>query len=196
MGAFDSNIATYSMNAGNPTTGSSGAGAAPSVNTGGTAGQAQQAAGIGAIGSVITGLASAYAQWNAGQMAVKTMTFNAKLQDIQARLILHAAKLNANRQRQQGAAFVKSQRAKYAKAGVSSEGSPITVMIDTMANIEYDALLTEINANMSANDKYLTGSAMIAKGDQLAGEATVRAGETLLTKTVDAASRYYNPKGN
>ena len=150
---------------------------------------------IGVFGSVVSGIASIYSNYIQGQMAASAFTFNSKLKEIQARMITHTAKINADRQRKAATPFVARQKAKYMKAGVKSEGSPIDVMIDSQANFEYDARMTEVNAMMGAGNKQLEAANYVTKAEFEESQGIQKATQSLLTTTYDVAERYYNPKG-
>lgn len=158
-------------------------------------GQANAVAGASVFASVITSVGNVWASHIRDQMANDTMTFNGKLKEIQGRLMMHSAKLAADRTRKRGVSFVKGQQAKYAALGVSSEGSPVQVMLDTTIQFELDARLTEINGNMGQANKQLESASAKSVGSSYLQEGISRAGTTLLTTTLDVAEKYYNPKG-
>jgi len=151
---------------------------------------------VGVFGTVISGLSSAYSSYVSGQMAADSMTFNAKIKEIQGRMLKHTAKLNADRTRERGVSYVKMQQAKYSKAGVRSEGSPVDVMIDSMANFEYDARITELNAEMGIASKQMEGASLQSKAQFYKEQGIRAAGGTLMDTTMDVVATYYNPKGN
>jgi len=175
----------------NPITGGSTTAATPSTGfEGGGAG-----AYVGVFGSVVNGIANAYTNYVQGEMAARSFTFNAKLKEIQGRMIKHTAKINADRQRKAAIPFMARQKAKYLKAGVKSEGSPINVMIDSVANFEYDARMTEVNAMMGEQNKQMEAEGYRGKAEFERGMGVNKATQSLLTTTYDVVGRYYNPKG-
>jgi len=95
---------------------------------------------IAMIGMGAGGLLSAYSQIQAGEAAAKMGEYNARLLEYQAGVSRETAAYEEKRLRRGAERFKGKQRALYAKAGVTFEGSPLLVLADTAAEAEMDAL--------------------------------------------------------
>lgn len=117
-----------------------------------------------------------------GSYAMQAAAYNA-----QGQAVAEAAKFNAATQRMQGAAAerqirtesgrqIRSIRARIAKSGVTFEGTPTTVLAESAANAEIDAL----NARWTAQRK-----ASITEFEGRSGQqaARLQAGVSLLKGT-------------
>jgi len=71
---------------------------------------------------------------------------NAGLLELDAEWVLIDAEYQAKRLSEKGDKVVGSQVAKYAKAGVTFEGSPMKVRLETEKNIRMDIMTTRYNA--------------------------------------------------
>lgn len=77
--------------------------------------------------------------------------FNSLLSEQGAQLEEQSNQLNLFRIRREAKKTYGTQRALYARAGVSSAGSPLEVMADTAANYELDAQVTNYNSKVQQN---------------------------------------------
>jgi hypothetical protein len=82
----------------------------------------------------------------------KAYDLNAGLLDMSADGVIAAGDRQAENIEEQGAKFVSYQRALYAKSGVTMEGSPMDVLVDTERTIRLDILSTKLNAAQKSND--------------------------------------------
>jgi hypothetical protein len=89
--------------------------------------------------------AQSAADWNAQQAdanaieAASVAEYNARLMENQALQTDMDARENIRRQRVEAKRYQATQRARFAKAGVTEEGSPLEVMAETAALLEMDA---------------------------------------------------------
>lgn len=86
------------------------------------------------------GLMSAYSQLQAGKAAADVADYNAQVLEYQAGVSRETAAYEEKRLRRAAERIKSTQRARYAKAGVTFEGSPLAVLADTAAEAEMDAL--------------------------------------------------------
>ena len=104
-------------------------------------------AAITAMGATATGLQIA-GQYQAGKSAEAQAEsqaawheYSAQLAEREARETQEAAAYEEEKQRKAGVRLKATQRARYAKAGVGFEGSPLEVMEQTAYELEMDVLL-------------------------------------------------------
>lgn len=110
----------------------------------------------------------------------------AGLLDIEAGSIVESGKSKAEIMRQQGNAFLARQKAVYAKAGVTFEGSPADTFRQTEKNISRDILTTRLNAAKDANRVR-----MYALQERIAaGQARTRSIQALGQGVLNMASAY------
>jgi len=89
--------------------------------------------------------AQSAADWNAAQAdanaieAASVAEYNARLMENQALQTDMDSRENIRRQRAEAKRYQATQRARFAKAGVTEEGSPLEVMAETAALLEMDA---------------------------------------------------------
>jgi hypothetical protein len=109
--------------------------AAMAVGTGVSVyGQAQAAKTAKKVGEYNAGVADQ----NAAETA-RAAEYNAQLQEQQALQTEMDSRESIRRRRVENARFQSTQRARFAKAGVTEEGSPLAVMAETAALLELDA---------------------------------------------------------
>jgi len=133
---------------------------------------------------------SAYSSYEQGKSRDRLAKYNAAVEQnraIQAQLDARSA---ASAKRREAEKLEKRQRALYAKAGVTTEGTPLEVMIDTATDMELEALEIERSGTTLA-EQHLTQ----AEIDKFTGAAakragTMGAGATLLQGAGQMASSY------
>jgi hypothetical protein len=95
-----------------------------------------------AMTAIGTGV-SAYGQIQQGKSQAAQAEYNAKLAKRNAKSARESAEYEARQKRRGTARLIGRQRALYAKAGVTMEGSPLDVLQETAAQGEMDALMIE-----------------------------------------------------
>ena len=132
-----------------------------------------------------------------GFQASKAEEFNASLMRANAQAIRHAADIDIYRQRKRAKSLHSTQKAKYAKAGVTLEGSPMEVMIDSAAEAELDMAITDYNAKVkmaqaeSAAEQYEKSAKMYKMRGIMGGLNTLlTAGGMDLLKTKETKQNY------
>ena len=151
------------------------------------------AAGLNAVSLFAQALgigAQAYGQYKESKSAAQAEAYNAALARQQADAAGKSAELELWRARKQAEAFLGTQRASYAKAGVRSDfGSPLEVMSDSAGELELDALITQYNIKTQQN-QYLSQAALSdwsAKNFKMM--SMLRPAVTLLTGDGDIATK-------
>lgn len=94
--------------------------------------------------------------------------------EIQSRLAtqqVRAGKLRAEQVREQGGLLIGQQAAKFAHGGVTSEGTPLEVMMRSAQAIEMDAVIAEENAKLGAEITMRQAAGLEAKAGSLRAEA-------------------------
>lgn len=115
-------------------------------------GQAQAAKTAKKVGEYNAGVAeqnAAIAEQNAKQIA-EASEYNAKVLEVQALQGEMDARENIRRKRLENSRYSSAQRARFAKAGVTEEGSPLIVMSETAALLEMDAQEVNRQAQIEA----------------------------------------------
>lgn len=107
--------------------------------------------GIAAMGTAAVGTGMAYygqkqqakTAGAVGEYNARTGEYNAKLAEASALQVELDGRENIRRKRVENQRFQSTQRSRFAKAGVTEEGTPLEVMSETASFLEMDAL--EIN---------------------------------------------------
>jgi len=136
------------------------------------------------------------AQRDAALQEQANLEYNAAIQQNQAVLEEQAAAHQAGIAAEQGRVFKARQRAQYAKAGVTLEGSPLLVLQDTASKIQAD--LDAIYWGGAQKAQYYRSQAglsilqgrSVARGGQISYRASrTRAGTALLSGASSAFSQ-------
>jgi len=143
-----------------------------------------------AILSFAAGGLNAFGQFQAGAEQERIENFNASIAEQEARNVRASEVLNQFQKKKQIAQIMGSQRAAFAKAGVSYTGSPIVLAHESLTNAEMDLSISKHNAELKA--QRLESEARIrgfrAKAAKRAG--TRRAITTLLSAGVKAGTKF------
>lgn len=132
-------------------------------------GAAAIGAGVSAIGTVTQGI-----RMN------KAEQYNADVAEQKGEAIRRSTDFEIARRREDTDSLVSRQRALYAKAGVKFSGSPLTVMVDTIADAEFDNAILDYNAKVGISAAQSEAEHRRASGKAMVGESYVKAGSTLL----------------
>ncbi len=150
---------------------------------------------IAAIGGAVVGtvgvIQSRRAQKSQESAAKASAEFNARAKRDEAARKSAAGRLEADRIRRQRIRLGKSQVAGFAKAGVTSEGTPIDVQIQSAAEEELNAQLAQHNFEIGAS-KSLSQASVFDFRRRTAGTSgtgtALTAGSTLLGGITQAAT--------
>jgi len=104
-----------------------------------------------AILAVGTGL-QIFGQIRQGQQQQQAFEFNAAVNKQKAELIKISGDAKRDRLRRQRISFGKKQEALFAKSGVRPNvGSPLEVLADTAAELEFDIMIEDFNTRIGKN---------------------------------------------
>ena len=106
--------------------------------------------------------------------------YNAGILDQQAEQVMVAAGLQEEEIGQAESEMLGTQKAMYAKSGVTMAGSPTDVALQTATNFEFDKLVTNYNAKVK--ESYLQSEASMSKmyGKEAAEQGIFKMGASLL----------------
>lgn len=151
---------------------------------------------IGVIAAVVGAAAAAagtgVAVYGAQQQAVaaeKAGKYNARLAENQALQAQYAGQVAAREQRARGLRVLGLQRSLTAGAGVTPEGSPLLVMMDTAAQSELDAQNALYTGQVQAESDLARATYARYQGRSASQAAQIGAGATLLQGFGNVAGR-------
>ena len=134
--------------------------------------------GVAAIGSAALSATGAIMQ---GQGMKSAEEYNAQVARQEAQALRVSTDFEIERRREEQKKLVSRQRALYGKAGVRFSGSPLTVMIDTIASSEMDIATLDYNAKIGISQKTSEAAYRRQLGRGYVTESYVKAGTTLLS---------------
>ena len=132
---------------------------------------------ITAIGTVL----QVTQQIKQGQQQQQIFEFNAAVNRQKAFLAGELGKLQKARLRRQRKSFGAKQQAAFAKAGVRLTGSPLQVLADTAAELEFDIMIEDFNTRIAILNANTAADLDIIRGQQARSASFASAGATLLT---------------
>jgi len=127
---------------------------------------------------VATELAGQYQQAQAQRQTAK---YNARVAEMQAEAIRRQGKLQQYRLKRAKRRMLGKQRALYAKAGLSLEGTPLEVLADTAAQYDLDLATSRYNTEVGARSSLYEADYQRYAGKQAYRAGLLGMGETLLT---------------
>ena len=95
--------------------------------------------------------AQAFGQYKQAQSAESTAKYNSAVSMQNAKLIMQSARLEMARARKDKRKFLDLQRVSFLKSGVTSEGTPFDMMVETASEMELDIQTEFFNAQVAAN---------------------------------------------
>ena len=122
--------------------------------------------------------------------------FNAAVHRQRADLIRKRTALDVERQRRRARSFRKKQEALFAKAGVRLTGSPLEVIAESAAELEFDALLTQFEGDIEALNASTSAAIALTRAQQIEQAGFVSAGTTLLTQLTPNFAQTQSPTGS
>lgn len=142
--------------------------------------------GMMAIGG--SSLLSAFSQYQAGEAYEVAGDYNARILEQQAVAARHSAAFEEVKQRREARRLKAAQRARYGKAGVViTEGSPLTVLTETAAEAELDALAIRYAGEVKAKGYEAQAEMSRWEGKQRKKAARLGMGRTILSGVGDIA---------
>lgn len=151
---------------------------------------------IGAVGlitiaaTVISTAVGVYSAYSQGQAQQKAAKYNAKVAQNQAEMARNAAAVREQQHRENVRRLSATQRANAGMSGVTTEGSPLLVMADTLEQAELDAQRIRYGGEVSATGFESQARLSRFQGDQASRAGMIGAGSTLLSGAASAARVY------
>lgn len=124
---------------------------------------------------------SAWAQMEAGKAAEKTGEYNMQVAEADAAAAKESAAYEEKKHRLEAEKLQARQRARYAKAGVKFEGTPLMVMEESQAEAEEEALMIRRGGEVAAQRYISQGRIAKREGKIARRTGNLMAGATLLT---------------
>jgi hypothetical protein len=134
-------------------------------------------------------------QASAASQQRKMGEYQAKVAEKQAIETAQAAEFEAGKERENTRKLLSMQRARYANAGVTFEGSPLLVMEQTAADAELDAQAIVWGGGVRAGGYQSQAGMSLWEGNTLYQAGMIKAGSTLLTGASKAYSSYSGGSG-
>lgn len=141
--------------------------------------------------SVVGAGISAYGSIREGQDQAQASRYNADVARQQATMIEQSGALEAEDKRRQALRLTKRQTALYAASGVTLSGSPLAVMIDSAAEGELDARISEYNTKVGASQARSQAGYDEMQAGMYERGGLYKAGTTLLTAGTNIATNYF-----
>ena len=136
---------------------------------------------VGSVGAVVSADASR-----------KAANYNADVAEANAVAIKNQNEANEKAHREQIKKILSTQRALYGRSGVTMEGSPLLVQMDTVEQGELDALAIRYGGDVAAAKERSMANLYKMQGQQASTMGAINAGTTLLS---GASSAYKTYKG-
>lgn len=122
-----------------------------------------------------------FSQIKQGKQEAQVFEFNAAISRQKVELAVASGRITQERLRKRATSFQKRQVAAFAKAGVRLTGSPLQVLSDTAAELEFDILIEDFNTRVAVLNA-LTGTELeLLRASQATTSSLFNAGSTLLT---------------
>jgi hypothetical protein len=142
------------------------------------------------VATVIAAAVSAYAAYEAGQQQEAMAKYQSKIAKNQAQAAQNAAQVAESNHREQDRRIMAEQRALVGGSGLSTEGAPLFVMLDSAKQAELDAIRLRYGGQLQAGGFLDQAKLFQYEGRQAAQAGELAAGTTLLTGAASAAGGY------
>lgn len=144
---------------------------------------------IAAVATAVAAAGTAYATYEQGKAQAEQYRAEAQQAEVQARAARQAASVRERQSRERTDAIRATARARAEASGVmSSEGSPLLVMMENARQAEYEANLIRYGGEVQARSFEDDSRLLTFRGRQARRSANIAAGATLLTGLAQAAS--------
>ena len=163
---------------------------------GAAAGFSTAAVYVAIASAVATAAASAYAQYQAGQSQANVLKYQATLAANQATAARQAAEVREKQDRERTDRIRATARARAAASGViSTEGSPLMVMLENARQAEYEAQLIRYGGEVQSQFATSEARLRMFQGAEARRTGAIGAGTTLLAGVSNAGGAYYKMYG-
>ena len=149
---------------------------------------------IGAIIGIVAALVSAGTAVYSAQQQKKTSAYRAQLAEQAGEEVAAGTEIDVARHQSEVRRLRATQRAKYAKAGVKMEGSPLEVLADTQAQADLDEMLIRYGGQVSAGAYERQGMFSRQAGRSAETSGYIKAGTSLLAGAYKSYSGYQQRK--
>lgn len=148
------------------------------------------------VATVVAAAVSAYGAYEAGQQQQQEAQYRSKVAKNQAEQAKEAASVAEQNRREDDRRIMATQRAAIGGAGLSTEGTPLFVLLDTAEQSQLDALRIRYGGASTAAGLTDEAKHLIYQGDQYAKAGYIGAGTTLLTGASSATGAYARSQRN
>ena len=143
--------------------------------------------GLALLAVAATGL-QAYGQYREAEEKAKAENYNAAVSRQESEIALEKGASEAARQRRSAGLLRGRQESIYAKSGVLLRGSPLTIIEDSAAEAELDAMIYEYNAKIDSSRALSEAAFRESQAKAIRQQGLFKAGTTILTGAVDLFS--------
>jgi len=144
-------------------------------------------AGIAAAASAVAGATTAIVS---SQQASAAADYNSEIAEQQAELARRAGKAAEADQREANARVMAQQRAQLADSGITGEGTPLLLLLDTAAQAEVEAQRAKYTGKVNEQSSLANAGLFKLQKEQAVTRGAVGAGTSLLTGAAGVASAY------
>lgn len=146
---------------------------------------------IAIAATVASAAASAYASYQSGKSQQAAADFNAEMAARQAKQAQDVAKIKEENYREEVARRMAKIRADYAAAGVTTEGTPLLVMMDSARQAERDAQRIRYGGEIESFAYQGEAGLQRMTGKQAYQAGLIGAGVSLLSGASRIGGMYY-----
>lgn len=142
------------------------------------------------VATVVAAAVSAYGAYEAGQQAEAQAKYQSKIARNQAQAAKNAAEVAEQNRRERDRRIMAEQRALVGGSGLSTEGAPLLVMLDSAKEAELDAIRLRYGGSLQSGGFLDQAKLFQFQGRQAAQAGTTQAGTTLITGATSAVGTY------
>lgn len=150
---------------------------------------------VAIAGVVVAAAAAAAAQYQAAQQQEAQAKYQTKIAKNQAQASKNAAQVAEDNRREQDRRIMAEQRGLVGGSGLSTEGAPLFVMLDSAKEAELDAIRLRYGGSLQAGGFLDQSKLFQYQGAQAARAGEISAGTTLLTGAANAVGMYARSQG-
>src|SRR5258705_515288 len=142
------------------------------------------------VATVVAAAVSAYGAYESGQQQEAQAKYQSKIAKNQAAATQNAAQVAEQNRREQDRRIMAEQRALVGGSGLSTEGAPLFVMLDSAKEAELDAIRLRYGGSLQTGGFLDQAKLFEYQGGQAARAGEITAGTTLLTGAASAVGGY------
>jgi hypothetical protein len=145
---------------------------------------------IGAVAAVVAAGVGAYAAHEQAQAQQEATKYNAKVARNQALLAQYAADQRAKQAADRHRRILAAQRVAAGVSGITTEGSPLAVMMDTAAEAAYQENLIRYGGQQQSEGFLAEANLQTFYGQQAVRTGNLNVGRSLLSGASGVAASY------